>query len=136
MCIWENLQNMNIYKRIILLIKNPTDKMLCFIFAFFWFPSSHYFLLMCSNLVVSDSFVAPWTVASQSPLSMGFSRQEYWSGLSFFSRESSQPRDWAQVSCIDRQIVYHWATEDSWIRHILVCVKYEFYFYSSLVFLG
>jgi len=26
-------------------------------------------------------FVIPWTVAPQSPLSMGFSRQEYWSGL-------------------------------------------------------
>ena len=25
--------------------------------------------------------VTPWTVAYQSPLSMGFSRQEYWSGL-------------------------------------------------------
>ena len=25
-------------------------------------------------------FVTPWTVANQSPLSMGFSRQEYWSG--------------------------------------------------------
>ena len=23
----------------------------------------------------------PWTVARQAPLSMGFSRQEYWSGL-------------------------------------------------------
>ena len=28
-------------------------------------------------------FVTPWTVAPQSPLSMGFSRQEYWSGLPF-----------------------------------------------------
>ena len=28
-------------------------------------------------------FVAPWTVACQAPLSMGFSRQEYWSGLPF-----------------------------------------------------
>ena len=26
-------------------------------------------------------FVAPWTVACQAPLSMDFSRQEYWSGL-------------------------------------------------------
>ena len=26
-------------------------------------------------------FVTPWTVARQAPLSMGFSRQEYWSGL-------------------------------------------------------
>ena len=32
---------------------------------------------------MSDSFVTPWTVACQAPLSMGFSRQEYWSGLPF-----------------------------------------------------
>ena len=28
-------------------------------------------------------FATPWTVARQAPLSMGFSRQEYWSGLAF-----------------------------------------------------
>ena len=28
-------------------------------------------------------FATPWTVACQAPLSMGFSRQESWSGLSF-----------------------------------------------------
>jgi len=28
-------------------------------------------------------FVTPWTVACQAPLSVGFSRQEYWSGLPF-----------------------------------------------------
>ena len=28
-------------------------------------------------------FVTPWTVARQAPLSMGFLRQEYWSGLPF-----------------------------------------------------
>ena len=28
-------------------------------------------------------FVTAWTVARQAPLSMGFSRQEYWSGLPF-----------------------------------------------------
>ena len=28
-------------------------------------------------------FATPWTVARQPPLSMGFSRQEYWSGLPF-----------------------------------------------------
>ena len=31
--------------------------------------------------VLPDSLVTPWTVARQAPLSMGFSRQEYWSGL-------------------------------------------------------
>ena len=28
-------------------------------------------------------FATPWTVAYQAPTSMGFSRQEYWSGLPF-----------------------------------------------------
>ena len=32
---------------------------------------------------MSDSFATPWTTARQAPLSMGFSRQEYWSGLPF-----------------------------------------------------
>ena len=42
-------------------------------------------------------FVTPWTVASQAPLSMGFSRQEYWSGLPallqgvFRTQESNPP---------------------------------------------
>ena len=29
------------------------------------------------------NLVTPWTVAHQAPLSMGFSRQEYWSGWPF-----------------------------------------------------
>ena len=35
-----------------------------------------------SGSVVSNSAI-PWTVARQAPLSVGFSRQEYWSGLPF-----------------------------------------------------
>jgi len=35
-------------------------------------------LLSCVRL-----FATPWTVAYQGPLSMAFSRQEYWSGLPF-----------------------------------------------------
>ena len=35
-------------------------------------------LLSCVQL-----FATPWTVACQAPLSMGFLRQEYWSGLPF-----------------------------------------------------
>ena len=34
---------------------------------------------------MTDSFVTPWTVDWQAPLSMGFPRQEYWSGLPFLS---------------------------------------------------
>ena len=37
------------------------------------------------NLVTKtcQTLVTPWTVASQATLPMGFSRQEYWSGLLF-----------------------------------------------------
>ena len=32
---------------------------------------------------MSNSLATPWTVAHQAPQSMGFPRQEYWSGLPF-----------------------------------------------------
>ena len=38
-------------------------------------------LLLFSCSVASDSFATPWTIARQALLSMGFSWQEYWSGL-------------------------------------------------------
>ena len=65
-------------------------------------------MLSCFNHV--QLFMTLWTVAHQAPLSMGFSRQEYWSGLPS-SRGSSRPKDHIQVSfvsCIGRQILYHW----------------------------
>ena len=37
-------------------------------------------MLSCVQL-----FATPWTGAHQAPLSMGFSRQKYWSGLPFTS---------------------------------------------------
>ena len=36
-----------------------------------------------SESEVAQSDCDPWTVAHQASLSMGFSRQEYWSGLPF-----------------------------------------------------
>ena len=42
--------------------------------------------------VVSDSSVTPRTVALQAPRSMGFPRQEFWSGLPFpFLEDLSNP---------------------------------------------
>ena len=38
---------------------------------------------VCSSLTCVWLFETPWTVARQAPLSMGFSRQGYWSGLQF-----------------------------------------------------
>ena len=36
---------------------------------------------MPSQFSLVQLFVTLWSVARQAPLSMGFSRQEYWSGL-------------------------------------------------------
>ena len=38
-------------------------------------------MCVCQLLNNVQLFVSPWTVAHQAPLSMKFSRQEYWSGL-------------------------------------------------------
>ena len=46
----------------------------------------HYWLGHLSLSLVAKwclTLVTPWTVACQAPLSMGFSRQEYWCGLPF-----------------------------------------------------
>ena len=67
-------------------------------FPCFWY---YYRFMFCTEILSSIShgggglvakfcltLVIPWTVAHQAPLSMGFSRQEYFSGLPFPS-----PRD-------------------------------------------
>ena len=68
-----------------------------------------YFRLCCYCLVVvSDSFATPGTVTHQAPPSMGFPRQEYWSGFAIsFSGRCSPPRDQTCISCIGRWILYH-----------------------------
>ena len=43
--------------------------------------------MSCQLLSCVRLFVTPWTAAHQAPLSMEFSRQEYWSGLPFPSPE-------------------------------------------------
>ena len=95
--------------------------------------SSHLSLLppcfMCVCVCVCESvsrvrlFMTPWTVAHQAPLSMEFSRQEYWSGLPFpSSRGSSQPRDWTRVSCIVGRFLTIWATRAALHISYLCCL--------------
>ena len=58
-------------------------------------------LLLFSHQVVSHSFATTWTVAHQAPLSTGFLRQEYWSGLPFPPpRDTPPPRDQTHISCL------------------------------------
>ena len=79
---------------ILLMISDPEHLFICFfghlyIFGensvqllFSFFPNS-YLKYLIQFYSVSSSFTTPWTVAHQAPLSMGFSRQESWSGLPF-----------------------------------------------------
>ena len=69
------------------------------------------YLIPCMRSRFSHAwlFGTPWTVSCQAPLSMGFSRQEYWSVLPFPS-----PGDFSNpgikllyVSCIGRRVLYH-----------------------------
>ena len=54
----------------------------CYLFAVFLPPhSTTELLLLLSHFSRVQLCVTPWTAASQAPLSMGFSRQEYWSGV-------------------------------------------------------
>jgi len=50
---------------------------------FIYIYISIYTYMLFSHQVISDTFATPWTVACQASLSMGFPRQNYWSGLSF-----------------------------------------------------
>ena len=55
------------------------------LWLYFKFPSLTSLVFLSLSLVVKLclTLTTPWTVAHQAPLSIGFSRQEYWSGLPF-----------------------------------------------------
>ena len=70
------------------------------------------------NENVSHSVVTPWTVTCQAPLSMDFSRQEYWSGLPFLSpRYLPHPGIWPRIqtlfSCTVGGFFTIWATREA-----------------------
>ena len=58
-----------------------------------------------TSLSSDQLFVTLWTVARQAPLSMGFSRQEYWSGLPFHSPGVQSHISY--VSCMGWQVLNH-----------------------------
>ena len=51
----------------------------------------------CQSLSRVRLLVIPWTIAHQAPLSKGFSKQEYWSGLP----SSPSPRDLPDLEYLD-----------------------------------
>ena len=73
-----------------------------------------------SHSVVSWLFAAPWTVAHQAPLSMEFSRQEYWSKL-----PCPLPGDLPNPGTEHcRQILYHLSHQGS--HQLIVFTKIYF----------
>ena len=56
---------------------------------------------VCESLSCVQLFATLWTVAPQAPLSIGFSRQEHWSGLPFPSPGGlPDPGNRTRVSCV------------------------------------
>ena len=61
-------------------------------------------------------FATPWTVAYQAPLSMGFSRQEHWSELSFPSpMHESEKWKWSCSVVYDSQWPH--GLQPTWLLH-------------------
>ena len=77
---------------------------------FLWFCKNDKSMLRALLLFRIWLFVTLWTVVCQDSLSMGFSRQKYWSKV-----PSPPPGDLPNPGikptspCIGRQIIYHWA---------------------------
>ena len=96
------------------------------VFIFLTVYNSFYLLCVsrvCKSLICVRLFATPWTVAHQAPLSMEFSRQEYWSRLPFPSpgdlpNQESNP---CLLHC--RQIPYHLSYREV-LFYLLLNIKY------------
>ena len=77
-------------------------------------------LCVCVSHSRVQLFVTPRTVAHQGPLYMGFSTQEYLSGLPFPSPgdRSSWPRDWTWASRTASRLFTDWATRQDDLQSI------------------
>ena len=82
------------------------------------------------------TLVTPWTGAWKAPLSMEFSRPEYWSGLPFPSlADLPDPglKLWSLalqlVSCIAGRFFTNWATREVVYTYIYICVCVCIYIY-------
>ena len=71
-------------------------------------------MLIFSRSAVSDSFVTPWTLACQAPLSREFCGQEYWSGLPFPSPEALPDPGIKPDLLHCRQSLYHLSHQGRW----------------------
>ena len=65
-------------------------------------------------------FVTPWTVAYQAPLSLRFSRQEYWSGLPCPSPEDLPDPGINSLSLVSPELASgFFTTSTTWEAHVI-----------------
>ena len=87
------------------------------------------YVYVCSVAsVLSDSFRLLWTAAHQAPLSMGFPRQEYWSGLPFPPPEDLPNPRIQSISLASLAVAGRFfTTSATWgaLKDIRVVLKYE-----------
>ena len=81
--------------------------LLCVLLLGIYGASKLHVLMPCMHAQSFRTLWTPWNVACQAPLSMGFSMQDYWSGLPFPPPGGSQI---SCISCIGRRILYHCTT--------------------------
>ena len=85
-------------------------------------------------------FAPPWTVACQSPLTTGFSRQEYWSRLPFSIPEDLpvsgvKPSSPVSPALADSLPCATWEAFTCMCVCVCVCVCVHIYIYMNVVFL-
>ena len=87
-----------------------------------------------SRRVMSDSSRPPWTVACQPSLSMGFSRQEYWSGLPFPSLGDLPGSGVKPVSPTLADSLY-WATREAslWYLNLISFSFFSLHAYCQIM---
>ena len=106
--------------------------MLFYTFYLCWVFDSHDNLVLVSGGLVAKScltLATPWVVAHQAPLSIEFSRQEYWRGFLpvgaiSFSRGSFRLRDQIWVSCATCRFFTDWAPREAYIACITGPISY------------
>ena len=70
-------------------------------------------LLLFSHLVMSNSFVTPWTMPARLLCSWDFPGENTGVGCHFLLQKVFPTQRWNSISCIGRWIPYYWATREA-----------------------
>ena len=87
--------------------KDSGLKLICYSRDIITFQGACVCVLSCSHVQL---FATPWTIARQAPLSMGFSRQEYWHDCHFLLQGIFPTQGLNHISCvfcISSWVLYH-----------------------------